>query len=148
MEYFDPREQVKIWQRVHQSQPNVTDGLQPMAASMQENGAIYSRLARQLQGRGKELALQLREQQLVAVRCLKGVHRMVTGNMLQAGCGEPTVESTEAALRKAYGQTLKTVTFCESRSADREYGAVFEAVGVRQREQCRLLAELMGLLQV
>lgn len=148
MEYFDPREQVKIWQRVHQTQPNVTEGLQPMAASMQENAAVYSRLARQLQGRGRELAAHLREQQLSAVRCLKGVHRMVAGGVLQVGSGEPTVESAEAALRKAYGQTLKTITFCESRSADREYGAVFEALGVRQREQCRLLAELMGMLQV
>lgn len=148
MEYFDPREQVKIWQRVHQPQPNVIENLQPMAASMQENVALYSRLARQLQGRGKELALQLREQQLSAVRCLKGVHRMVAGSVLQVGSGEPAACSAEAALRKAYGQTLKTVTFCESRSADREYGAVFEALGVRQREQCRLLAELMGLLQV
>ncbi len=148
MEYFDPREQVKIWQRVHQTQPNVIENLQPMVAIMQENAAVYSHLARQLQGRGRELAMHLHEQQLAAVRCLKGVHRLVAGSVLQVGSSGATMESSEAALRKAYGQTLKTVTFCESRSADREYGAVFEALGVRQREQCRLLAELMGLLQV
>lgn len=148
MEMQDPREQVKIWQRTRPVQASVTEGLQPLAAAALATASVYGSLVRQLQGTQRELAVQLREQQLGTVRCLKGIYRMATGNPMQVGSSTPAVETAEAALRKNYGRSLKSLSAYESRSADSEYGAVFEALAVREREHCRKLTELMGMLQV
>jgi hypothetical protein len=125
----------------------ITDGLQPLAAAILENAMVYVCLGRQLQGRSRELVLRMKDQQLSAVRCLKGIYRMVTGNVMQIGSGDPVIETTVAALRKNYGRSLKTRCFCDSRSADREYGAVFAALAVEEREHSRQLAELIGMLE-
>ena len=147
METHDPREQVKIWQRVRPVQTPATDGLQMLTASLLESISVYTALLRRLQGMQRETAMQLREQQIQAVRCLKGIYRMATGNVMQIAGIAATVETTEAALRKNYGRSLKALTFYESRSADGEYGAVFEAMAVREREHSRKITEWMGMLQ-
>ena len=65
---------------------------------------------------------------------------------MQLESAPPALQTAEAALRKNYGQCLKALHAFESRSADGEYGAVFEALAVRQREHLRKITELMGLL--
>lgn len=148
MEIPDSKEQIKVWSRVRQSQLPVTEGLQAMAAAAMTAAAMYSSLAKQLQGTQRELALQLREQQIAVVRCLKGVYRMASGETMQISCGAAELQTMEAALRKLYGQSLRALHAFETRSADGEYGAVFEALAMREREYLRKNAELMGLLQV
>ena len=53
-------------------------------------------------------------------------------------------ENREAALRKSYGQALKTLAAFESRAYHPEYGAIFSNLAVKKREQCCALAELLG----
>lgn len=148
MEIPDSREQVKIWQRVRPTQAPVTDGLQAIAASALAAAAVYGSLAQQLQGKQREMAMTLREHQLSAALCLKGIYRMATGTPLQIKGSTPATQTMDAALRRNYGHSLKALHGYESRSADGEYGAVFEALAVREREHCRKLMELMGQLQV
>lgn len=148
MEMHDAREQVKVWNRVRPTQQPVTDGLQALVAAALASAAVYGSLAQQMNGIQRELARQLREHQLSVVRTLKGIHRMASGAPMQLGSSAPVVQTTEAALRKNYGQSLKALHAYESRSADGEYGAVFEALAVREREHLRKITELMGLLQV
>ena len=146
MEIHDPREQIKVWNRVRPIQQPVTEGLQALAAAALASAAVYGSLAQQIQGTQREMAKQLREQQLMTVRCLKGVHRMAGGTPMQLGSSIPVIQTAEAALRKNYGQSLKALRAFESRSADEEYGAVFEALAMREREHLRRITELMGLL--
>ena len=148
MEIYDPREQVKVWSRVRPTQQPVTEGLQALAAVAMTAVAVYAALAKQLGGPQRELALQLREQQLAVARCLKGIRRMAGASPMQIEGAALPIQTAEAALRKNYGQGLKALRAFESRSADEEYGAVFEALAVRQREHLRKITELMGLLQV
>lgn len=148
MEMHDPREQVKVWSRVRPTQQPVTEGLQALAAAALASAAVYGSLAQQMNGAQREMARQLREHQLAAARCLKGVHRLASGTLMQLGSSTPAIQTAEAALRKNYGQSLKALHAFESRSADSEYGAVFEALAVREREHLRKITELMGLLQV
>lgn len=148
MEIPDSREQVKIWQRTRPAQQPVTDGLQALAAAALTAAAAYGTLAPQLQGKQRETVLTLREQQLSAARCLRGVYRMVTGTPMQVKCSTPVTQTVDAALRTNYGRSLKALRAYEGRSGDGEYGGVFEALAVREREHCRKLAELMGMLQV
>ncbi len=137
-------EQVKIWQRVRNDAPPVTEGLPGLAAGALARAALYAALARQMQGPGRSILLQLQEEEQHCARCMKGVYRMATGTAMQVASVPPTYEKNEAALRKCYGQSLKTLAACDSRAYDPEYGPVFGMLASKMRGNCCKLAELMG----
>ena len=137
-------EQVRIWQRVKGETPPVTEGLPGLAASALAQASLYGTLARQMQGPGRNILLALQDDEQRCARCLKGVWRMVTGNRMQPAAVPLPSENREAALRKSYGQALKTLAAFESRAYHPEYGAIFSNLAVKKREQCCALAELLG----
>ena len=137
-------EQVRIWQRVKGETPPVTEGLPGLAASALAQASLYGTLARQMQGPSRTILLTLQEEEQRCARCLKGVWRMVTGNRMQPAAVPLPSENMEAALRKSYGQTLKTLAAFESRAYHPEYGAIFSNLAAQKRGQCCALAELLG----
>ena len=137
-------EQVKIWQRVKGETPPVTEGLPGLAAGALARAALYGNLARQLQGPGRGILQQLQEEEQHCARCMKGVYRMVTGNRMQPAAVPLSGENMETALRKCYGQTLKTLAAFDGRAYDPEYGPVFAHLAAKKREHCYALAELLG----
>lgn len=137
-------EQVRIWQRVKGEAPPVTEGLPGLAANALAHAALYAALARQLQGPGRTMLLKLQEDEQHCARCLKGVYRMVTGNRMQPAAVPIPAENMEVALRKCYGQSLKTLAAFEKRAFDPEYGPVFGILAAKKREHCCTLAELLG----
>ena len=141
-------EQVKIWQRVKGETPPVTEGLPALAAGLLASTALYAVLARQMQGPGRSILQHLQEEEQHCIRCLKGVYRMATGTAMQVASVPPSFEHTETALRKCYGQTLKSLAACDSRAYDPEYGPVFGMLATKMRAHCCKLAELMSLLGV
>ncbi len=148
METPDSREQVKIWQRARPLQPPVTDGLQAIASAALTAAAVYGSLSQRMQDPHRKILVALRDQQIAAARCLKGIYRLATGTSMQIVGSAPANQTVDAALRTNYGRSLKALRGYESRCTDQEYGAVFEALAVREREHVRKLAELMGMLQV
>ena len=137
-------EQVKIWQRVKGDTAPPTDGLPGLAANALAHAALYGTLARQSQGPSRAILLKLQEDEQRCGRCLKGIYRMVTGNRMQPAAVPLPSENTEAALRKCYGQCLKTLAAFEKRAYDPEFGPVFAHLAVKKREHCCALAELLG----
>ncbi len=137
-------EQVKIWQRVKGETPPVTDGLPGLAANALAQAALYGALARQMQGPPRRVLLKLQEEEQYCARCLKGIYRMVTGNRMQPAAVPIPSENMEAALRKCYGQSLKTLSAFEKRAYDPEYGPIFGILAAKKREHCCTLAELFG----
>ena len=137
-------EQIKIWQRVKGEAPPASEGLPGFAANALARANLYAALARQLQGPSRTILLKLQEEEQHCARCLKGIYRMVTGNRMQAAPVPFPAENTEAALRKCYGQTLKTLAAFEKRAFDPEYGPVFVLLTAKKREHCCALAELLG----
>lgn len=137
-------EQVKIWQRVKADTPHPTDGLPGFAANALAQAALYGALARQTQGPGRTILLKLQEEEQHCARCLKGIYRMVTGNRMQPAAVPIPSENMEAALRKCYGQNLKTLAAFEKRAFDPEYGPVFGILATKKREHCCAISELLG----
>ena len=137
-------EQVKIWQRVRGETPPVTEGLPGLVAGALARAVLYAALARQIQGPGRSILLQLQEEEQHCARCMKGVYRMITGTAMQVASVPPAFEKTETALRKCYGQTLKALAACDSRAYDPEYGPAFGMLASKMRNNCCKLAELMG----
>lgn len=141
-------EQVKIWSRVRGETQPVTEGLPGLAAGALARAALYGALARQMQGPGRSILLQLQEEEQHCARSLKGVYRMAAGTAMNPGAVPPSSENAEAALRKCYGQTLKALAAFDSRAFHPEYGPVFSSLAAKMRTNCCKLAELMGLLAV
>ena len=137
-------EQVRIWQRVKGDTPPVTEGLPGLAANALAQAALYGALARQVQGPSRNMLLSLQEDEQHCARCLKGIWRMVTGKRMQPAAVPLPSENIEAALRRCYGQTLKTLSAFEKRAYDPEYGPIFGILAVKKREHCCKLAELLG----
>lgn len=127
---------------------SVTDGLQALAASVLRSAAVYGSLLQQLQGPKKDIVRQLYQQQLETLHVLQGIYALATGRRMNVQTEQQALENIEPTLRRTYGQSLKNLAVYEKRSADGEFGVVFEALAVREREHCRKIAELMGLLQV
>lgn len=141
-------EQVKIWQRVRGETPPITDGLPGLAAGCLARATLYGTLARQMQGPGRSILQQLQENEQRCARCIKGVFRIAGGTPMNPGTAPLSPEKIEPALRKCYGQTLKTLSACNAKAFDGEYGPVFTDIAAKQRENCCRLAELMGILNV
>ena len=137
-------EQVKIWQRVKGEPKPITDGLPGLAANAVAQAALYGALARQTQGPGRTLLLTLQEEEQHCARCLKGIYRMATGTPLKPAAASLSAENREAALRKCYGQALKSLAAFDSRAFHPEYGPVFSQLAAKKREHCCILVELMG----
>ena len=137
-------EQVRIWQRVKGETPPATEGLPGLAANALAHAALYGALARQMQGPGRTILLKLQEDEQHCARCLKGIWRMVTGKRMQPAAVPLPSENMETALRRCYGQTLKTLAAFEKRAFDPEYGPVFGILAAKKREHCCALAELLG----
>ena len=148
MELPDLHAQTKIWQRVRSEQPPVTDGLQSLVAGAMTQAAVFGSLSRQVQGPGRELLLQLRDQELSHARCMKGIYVMVTGKPMAVTAAPVTKELPEIALRKAYGRSLRALKAYEEKAGREEYGPVFELLAAGQRENCRKIAEITGLVCV
>ncbi len=137
-------EQVKIWQRIRGETPPVTEGLPGLTANALAHAALYGTLARQMQGPGRTILLKLQDEEQHCVRCLKGIYRMVTGNRMQPAAVPIPAENMETALRKCYGQCLKTLAVFEKRTYDAEYGPIFGILASKKREHCCALSELLG----
>lgn len=144
----DARDEVRIWQRVRGESTPATDGLPGLTAGAMAQAALYGVLARQISGPGRTILLQLQEDELAHIRCLKGIYRMAFGMGMNTACVPPAPEKTESALRKCYGTALKALNAYEARSGNGEYGAVFGMLAAKKREHCYKLAQVMGILGV
>lgn len=145
MEIPDTGWQGKVWQRVR-TEETPEAGLQQLVAVQMELMGIYARLTRMFQGREREMLVSLRGQCMEQVRCLRGIHRMITGTTLNTATIPPTEERAEAALRRCYGKALRQISAYESRMHNAEYGYVYEHMIREEKNHCWTLARLMGRL--
>lgn len=145
MEIPDTGRQGAVWQRVR-GEETPEAGLQQLAAVQLELMGVYTRLAKVFQGREREMLLSLRGQCMEQLRCLKGIHRMITGTALTAASVPPPEERAETALRRCYGKALRQIAAYESRMHNGEYGCVYEHMVREEKDHCRMLARLMGRL--
>ena len=145
MEIPDTGRQGNVWQRVR-GEETPEAGLQQLAAVQLELMGIYARLARSFQGREREMLVSLRGQCMEQLRCLKGIHRMVTGTALTAAAVPPPEERAEVALRRCYGKALRQIAAYESRAGQPEYGCIYEHMIREEKNHCWTLARLMGRL--
>ena len=149
METIDPQLQSRVWQRVRGEEPKqgLSDTLKALAAAKWQQAAAYLMLSRQLQGREKALVRRMFEEEQAQAACVKGAYTMLTGEPLAARTPPPVPEAPETTLRKCYGRELRALGQYEGLAEHSEYGPVFAKLAQQEREHCRLILEVLGILR-
>ena len=144
MDNFDSELEQRVWKRVRQEQPQQSASLQSLAAAEQNEAAVYLMLSRQLQGAEKAILRKLFAEEQTHAAILRGIHTAVTGQKLTLRTIPPKPETPEMALEKCYARKLKVLSEYESRTDDREFGAVFSHIARQERAHCAAILQLLG----
>ena len=117
----------QVWQRVlGQSEPP-RRSLRPMELEAMEAAAVYRKLAGQFSGRGREQLRHLHDMQMEILACLRGIGRL---------SGSGGRKTAQIAVPEEPAAKVRTV--------DGDFGVVFQHLADLSREECVLLARLLG----
>jgi len=149
MEIMDQEKVARVWKRVQAGPEAGLDAgwLKGLIAREWEGAAVYLGLSRYTQGREGAILRTLFEQEQSHAACLKGIYTLLTGQRLPVQAPPPRQEPVEVTLRRCYGNQMRSLAEYEARSADLEYGRVFERLAQQERENCRLVLELIGRMK-
>lgn len=112
-----------------------------------ELAAVYRNLAAQLTGRNQEQAKALYARELETAHTLAGIVSLSrqTGENLKLW--QPGKEDPRKALQRCYHRTLRARIEYMARSAEPEYGVVFDLLAREAARQCVKIAQLLGELK-
>jgi len=133
MESMDER---RVWQRVRGTEEK-TERLRTCLARQGELLGVYRSLSR----RGGRCR-QLYEQKQNQIACLRGVLRVLTGQIV----APPRTADAPVELLRCHGAEQEFLRELTELARDPELGAVFETLRERQKTQCRLLLEIIGTM--
>lgn len=115
-----------------------------MELEAMEAAAVYRKLAGQFSGRGREQLRHLHDMQMEILACLRGIGRLSgSGGRKTAQIAVPE-EPAAKALEKRYHCARRAVTEYTVRTVDGDFGIVFQHLADLSREECVLLARLLG----
>jgi rubrerythrin len=144
-ETFDPKREQRVWQRVR-GEDELSSALKTQAAREWADAAVYLMLSRQFQGKEKAALRKMFEQARSHGACLRGIYLLITGEPLSTRTPPPAPEPPEIALKKCFGRKLRAAAAYEALRTAEEYGEIFSQLSRQEREQCRIILELLGNL--
>ena len=148
MDHIDQAKATRVWQRVH-TEPTDTprqDGFGELIAREWEAATAFLQLSRRFQSRQNALLRQLSQQEHAHVACLKGIYTLLTGKRPDFAGVKPETGDPQTALRKYYGQQMRTLALYEQRASDPEFGHIFSRLSQQEQAHCQILLELLGNL--
>lgn len=143
METIDPNQAARVWQRVR-GNPAEDKSLERLILQTWEDANVYLQLSRRTTGRTGTVLRELHRRKQAQCACLRGIHRMLTGQALGLPRGKSVTEPLEAALRGCYAREMRSLRLWGDRISDPDYGPVFQRMTEEERESCRMLLELIG----
>lgn len=148
MENMDSQTQNQIWQRVFAPmQPPPREDLLPLLTQAVETMGASRMLAGMLQGTSRQLANRLYESLRENALCLRGICRL-SGRSEGKFCTMPAEkEPAKRLLTTCYHRCRRAMAEYTARSADPEYGAVYQKMAQREGEHCCLIAQILGNLE-
>ena len=147
MDKQDWNTEQQVWQRVRacrEETPN--NDLRQMQREAMELAAIYRSLSAQLAGKQRELVVKLHHGEKANAAALVGMGMLSRQNAEQVKLWQPEKEDPKKLLERCYYRTRRCITEYLARTADGEFGVVFEKMAKREGEHCWLIAELLGSL--
>ena len=126
----------RVWQRVRGTEDRA-GALRECLARQGELLGMYRALSR----RGG-LGRQLFEQKSHQIACLRGLLRVMTGQVI----APPRSPEVPADLLRCHREELEFLRQLRRWSREGEHAEVFDALADRQKCQCRLVLEMLGTM--
>lgn len=148
MENWNPDAEQQVWQRVF-ARPGeeVRADQRGLLLAAMELAASYRYLAGVLTGKAREQAKQLYEGEKENLLCLKGIGILSGRKEEVLKIWNPPKEPAAKLLEKCYHRTRRCAMEYTARSAEVEFGIVFQKMADREGQHCVILAELLGGLK-
>ena len=138
----------KVWQRVQADrQEAVQQDLRNLQREAMELAAVYRSLSAQATGRQQEQLKRLYLGEKDNAAALAGIGKLSRQTRENLKLWQPGKEEPRKALERCYHRTRRCMTEYLARSADGEFGVVFERMAKREGEHCALIAEVLGSLK-
>lgn len=148
MEKQDRTTEQQVWQRVRASrQEEPEHDLRQLQREAMELAAVYRVLSSRLTGKRQEQAKRLYDGERANAAALAGIRVLSRQNGEQLKLWQPGKEETKKLLERSYHRTRRCLTEYLARSAEGEFGIVFEKLAKREGEHCLLIAALLGDLR-
>lgn len=145
MDNYDPNTEQQVWQRVF-ARPVEPQGedLRVLLLAAMELSASYRYLSGVLTGKQREQVKMLFEGEQANIACLKGIGMLSGRGDEILKIWNPSREPARRILEKCYHSTRRCLIEYTARSADSEFGAVFQKMAEREGKHCATVAELLG----
>ena len=111
-----------------------------------ELAAIYRAMASRLTGKQQEQVQRLYGGEKANTSALVGIGILSRQGGETLKVWQPGKETVSKQLQRCYHRSLRCMTEYLARSAEPEYGVVFERLAKREGEHCMMIAELLGSL--
>ena len=137
----------QVWQRVQANREEVPrNDLRQLQREAMELSAIYRQLSGQLPAGQKEMATKLHRGEKANASALAGIGILSRQGGETLKLWQPGKESVNKQLERCYHRSRRCMAEYLARSAEPEYGVVFEKLAKREREHCVMISELLGSL--
>ena len=138
----------QVWQRVHSAREGEPQNdLRQLQREAMELAAIYRSLSAQMAGKPQEKVKQLYVGEKANAAALVGIGKLSRQGGENLKLWQPGNEEPFRLLERCYHRTRKCMTEYLARSADGEFGVVFEKMAKREGEHCAVIAEVLGSLK-
>lgn len=135
----------QVWQRVFANPMEpAADDLRQLQLEAAELAGIYRQITGVLTGRQREKGKALYEGALDTAAALKGVAQLSRRGQEVLKVWSPQKEPLRRLLERAYHKSRHAMVEYSARSAEPEFGVVFQKLADRSAAHCVLLAELLG----
>ena len=137
--------QQQVWQRVRAGrEEGPKNDLRKLQQEAMELAAVYRSLSSQMTGRRRELVMKLYQGERANASALAGIGYLSRQGGENLKLWQPAMEDPGKMLERCYHRTRRCMTEYLARSADGEFGAVFDRMAKREGEHCCMIAELLG----
>ena len=137
----------QVWQRVLASREEGTkQDLRQLQREAMELASVYRAVSSRMTGKQQELAKRLYAGERANGAALAGIGVLSRQSGEQLKLWQPGKEETQKLLERCYHRTRRCMTEYLARSADGEFGVVFEKLAKQEGEHCAILAQLLGSL--
>ena len=137
----------QVWQRVMGPKQAENRELKQLAMEAQEAVGEYRHLLRSRVESQRELGRQLMNAEQENLSCLKGLHYLQTGSAMKLPMTNGGSCDVKKMVRR-YHVSRRTLAEYMARSAEAEWGCVYQAMAKRQEKQCDRLAQLLGHMKI
>ena len=138
----------QVWRRVQSCRETLPQNdLRQLQREAMELATVYRGLSGQLAGRQRERIMKLYLGEKSNGAALAGIGRLLRQGEEALKVWQPGREDPIRILERCYHRTRRCMTEYAARSAEGEFGVVFEKLARREGDHCALLAELLGGLK-